>query len=316
MTETEFNEQIIGQTQLKKKLALYRQAFNRTSVSPFFLFAAARGGGKNHIIRRYVEWLRDQMDRERKLFEVNATSISNIKTFFDIWYPKMRDEKGILFIDEAHELKPKVQSMLLTICEKSRNPVRQYRYEDEGEERTVTFDFREMGIVFATTDHQNMDKALLDRLDLMTIASYTDDELYQIFEMNLGGSLVDNEVRGEIISTFRGHPRSAVQLANQVDDFLLGMGEEIMTLELWEPFLETMGIHEMGFNDTEMLLIKTLGEYGEQSLIDLSAKTDLTRGAIQQEWELYPKKRNLISVSGKRRLTAQGQEFYLRNWVK
>lgn len=312
--DNEFMNECIGQKRLKSQCEIFKKSFEISSVLPFFFFTAARGYGKTHFARALAKELVDPQGRERPLIEVNAASIKTVDSFVQIWYPKMRDNNALLFIDEAHELKPKLQSLLLTICEKSKNPVRRVRYEDrEVGEVELTFDFRDYAMVFATTDHQKMVGPLKDRLTQLTIAQYSNDELWDIFLMHID-CLISEDLKEEIVSVFRGHPRSCVEMADKLDHFSAATGNGYINQSVWDQFRATMGIFDFGLNDTEMHILQIIGRDGPQALLDLAAKTELDKKVIQQEYELLLKKKNLLSVDGKRRLTDAGHKFYRKEF--
>lgn len=311
----DFMNNVIGQDSLKRKFGVYSQSFNRNGVNPFLCFSAPRGYGKTFMIKEYAKELIDPEGRERPLVEVNATVIKNIDTFMDIWYPKMRDENAALFIDECHELPSKVQSMLLTVCNKSTNPVRRFSYERrEVGDVTIPFDFREYCMFFATTDVQKIDGALQDRFTKLTISPYSDEELYLIFEQKLeemdSDVTVSGELTDEIISVLRGHPRSSFEMAESILHFAHATGETYINRDAWNNFRHSMGIHDFGLNDTELQIVRIIGTDGAQTLNDLAAKTECTRSAIQKEFELMLKKKNLLTIDGKRMLTEKGQTLF------
>jgi len=79
---------------------------------------------------------------------------------------------------------------------------------------------------------------------------------------------------------------------------------------VWDQFRYSMGIHDYGLNDTELQIVQIIGQFGAQTLNDLSAKTECTRGALQQEFELMLKKKNLLTIDQKRMLTDKGQTLF------
>lgn len=315
MNDDNFMSNVIGQETLKRKFSIYADSFKQTGVNPFFCFTAPRGYGKTFMINEYVKELTDPQGRERPLIEVNASVIKNIDTFVDIWYAKMRDDNAALFIDECHMLPAKVQAMLLTVCNKSTNPVRRFRYDRRNVgEVPVLFDFREYCMFFATTDIQKLDGALQDRFTKLTIAPYSEEELYLIFEQKLnemdGELSISAEIKDEIIGVLRGHPRSSFEMAESIMHFAHATGASYINQKVWDNFRHAMGIHDYGLNDTELQIVQIIGTYGAQTLNDLSAKTECTRSALQQEFELMLKKKNLLTIDGKRMLTEKGHSLF------
>ena len=315
MNDDTFMPNVIGQDTLKRKFGVYSQSFSKTSINPFMCFTGPRGYGKTYMINEYVKELVDPQGRDRPLIEVNASVIKNIDTFFDIWYPKMRDDNAALFIDECHELPSKVQSMLLTVCNKSTNPVRRFSYERrEVGEVPMVFDFSEYCMFFATTDIQKIDGALQDRFTQLTIAPYSEEELYLIFLQKLEEMdedlIISDHLTDEIISVLRGHPRSSFEMAESIMHYAHATGESYVNQQVWDGFRHSMGIHDYGLNDVELQIIHIIGKHGAQTLNDLSAKTECTRSAIQKEYELMLKKKNLLCIDTKRMLTDEGHKLF------
>lgn len=306
-----FMHNVIGQRQLKNQFSMFERSFAKTGINPFFCIEGPRGYGKTMMTREYCKELTDPQGRPRPLIEINAAELTTMKSFIEIWFPKMRENNAALFIDEAHLLHPqKFQSPLLTICEESKSPVRHYKYEDRDEgEMSCTFDFREYCLFFATTDQQKLIGPLKDRLESLAISQYSEDELWQIFLLGLECTVSD-QVQDEIISIFRGHPRSCVKLSKNLNSFAIGLGVDYINQEKWDEFRALMGIHDYGLNEQELHIVKVLGEFGPQALQDISAKTEYSRGVIQHQYELQLKKKHLLRVDGKRFLTDKGHKLY------
>ena len=315
MMQNDFMPNVIGQTQLKKQFSMFARNFMKTGINPFFCLEGPRGYGKTMLTREYCKELKDPQGRPRPLMEINAAELTCMKNFIEIWFPKMRENNAALFIDEAHLLDiKKFQSPLLTICEESKSPIRHYKYEDREEgERTCTFDFREYCIFFATTDQQKLVGPLKDRLEPLAISHYSEDELWQIFELGLECTVSD-QVKDEIISIFRGHPRSCVKLAKNLNSFAVGVGSDYINQVKWKEFRDLMGIHDYGLTEQELNIIKVLGN-GPLALQDIAAKTEYSKGVIQHQYELQIKKKGLIFTDGKRHLTSKGHTFYRKTFL-
>lgn len=306
---------IVGQTNAKNKLEVYKNSFSKSGRLPFLLIAGARGGGKTKLTREFHRTLNRPNGSTPPLIEVNAAAIKNTDQFFSTWYPMWRNNKAVLFIDEVHNLDAKLSELFLTILEKDPNPVRRIRVESrEMGEQEFIFDFSEQSIVFATTDQQKLGGPLKDRLTQITLAEYDDEELYTIFKMNLRCAF-DESLKDEIISVFRGHPRSCVELAETLDHYADGTSSFIFKKE-WNDFRKIMGVHDYGFNEAELTIIKALGENRSCSLNQLAALTNFSRSVIQNDYEKHIMRKGMLDIDGKRRLTVKGNEFYVKTFIK
>ena len=307
----DFMPNVIGQKRLKGQLSIFAESFRQKGVAPFLFFEGPRGSGKTYLTREFCKELVDRQGRPRPMIEVPASEASNMASFLNIWYPKMRDDNAVLFFDEAHKLHNSVQNGLLIVCDKKKDPRRQYRFEDpEMGERTIDFDFRNYCMFFASTDKQKLLGPLKDRFTPLVIGEYSKDDLWEIFEMSLHDCEVSPNIRDDIAAIFRGHPRSCVELADNLDHYASARQVKYINGAQWDDFREIMGIHDYGLNEIELRIIRILGTFGPQALQDLAAKTELSKGVIQQEFEMHLKKQNLITVHQKRQLTGDGHKLF------
>ena len=177
-----------------------------------------------------------------------------------------------------------------------------------------TFDFTKMSVMFATTDHQKILSALLDRLTGVSIAPYTPENLMEIFNKNLKCNISD-QIITNVANVFRGHPRHCVQLAQELDRFAKAKNITYINLPLWESFCDIMGIFEGGLDEPEMAILRVLARDGSCSLTALSAKTGYSRGVIKGQYELGLMQKGLMDIEGERKLTRKGNDYALRHCV-
>ena len=221
----------------------------------------------------------------------------------------------MLFLDECHNLPDDLEQVFLTALERSDDPVRRVTVNLREEGPTdFTIDLRKMSVVMATTDPQKMASPLLDRLTKLTIGSYSNEDLYKIFNLNLKCQ-VSEHIKQEVLFVFRGHPRACVELADELDHFAEAKGKTYINRELFLEFCETMDIHPYGLDSSEMEVIKILGERGQCSLQQLASATGHSKQVIQQKYEDALLNKGLMDIDGKRRLTSLGRQLYLSHFV-
>lgn len=303
---------IIGQTSAKLKLGIYRDAYSKTGRLPFLLVTGERGGGKTNLSRKFRKSLRRPDGSTPPIMEVNAASIKNMQIFATSLFPIWRDNKAILFIDECHEIPKQVMTYLLTILEKDKNPVRRVTYNDrEMGEIELMFDFTQMGIIMGTTDQQKLPEPLLDRMTEVSLVPYSDDELYEIFNLNLPkGVVIHDSMKQGICRTFRGHPRDAVARAEQIGDFLASKGAIAFSPALLSEFKHAMGVYDYGLNAAEIRILRALeANRSPMSLQALSASTGYSRGVIQQRYEKTLMAKGLMDIDGQRVIKQKGRDF-------
>lgn len=315
MEQKEYLPNIIGQNSVKNRLRIYKQSYSKTGRLPFILFTASRGSGKTKFIREFRSTLKNQNGDTPPIMEVNAAAIKNADSFFDQIYPVWTNNNAVLFLDECHELPDKLCQIFLSILDKDPNPVRRVTYEHrEMGPVDYDFDFRKIGIVMATTDAQKLPAPLLDRLTEISIGSYSEDDLFKIFQKNLNCNVSEHITR-KIKSVFRGHPRACVELAEELDHYADAHSLTYINREHFDDFCNVMGIHPFGLNNAEMQIIKVLGERGSCSLNSISAATGYSKSVIQQKYEYSLLHKGLIDIDGKRMLSSKGRELYLSEFA-
>jgi transcriptional regulator with AAA-type ATPase domain len=117
-------EDVVGQESAKATLELYIDAYKETERLPFILAISQRGAGKSFLVRKFREGLRRKDGSRPPILEVNAATIKNSKQFLEVVYPTWVNNNAFLFLDEAAELPHDLQSLLLTILEVKKDPIR------------------------------------------------------------------------------------------------------------------------------------------------------------------------------------------------
>jgi len=83
----------------------------------------------------------------------------------------------------------------------------------------------------------------------------------------------------------------------------------IFTAKDFDEFCVATGVNPLGVSDIERKVLAILRKEGQASLQELSAKTGLSRTALQRDIEMYLMKRNLIKIDGKRHITKAGSDY-------
>jgi Holliday junction resolvasome RuvABC ATP-dependent DNA helicase subunit len=300
-------EEIIGQNSVKATLELYIDAYAQTERLPFLNFVAGKGSGKSHIVRKFREGLRRKDGKRPPMLEINCGSIKNTKQFFEQVFPVWTNHGAVLFADEIHDLPDGLQGIFLSVLDVRKEPTRTVEFEGVHYE----FDFRNISFVGATTDAQKLRGPLQDRLRTINLEEYSDEQLFEIFQLNL-----ENRVeilpcaKSEIISTFRGNPRDVVVKAEDLKTFSAAKNVSKITKDLWDSFAKVMGVRPMGLSFSEIQVVKAIGRRGECSLTDISSITGFDRSLIQRSLESILVRKGLLTIDGRRKLSADGVRFY------
>jgi len=308
---TQYLDEIIGQKSVKSLLKIYGDSYSQTGILPFLLLVAQKGQGKTKLVRDFRKTLVKPDGTRPRLIEVNASTVKSPTQFLSQLYNHWTDGDGaVLFMDEIHEWPDKVQALFLTILEKDRNPIRRIQADIGNGLEDFDFDFTKISFVCATTNHEKLSTALLDRLEEISLEQYSKEELFTILKKNTDIDIC-GKIESKIKDIFRGHPRDCVKIAENLEKYAMAKNLDRIEESSWDEFCKIMGIHEHGFSNAEIQIIKALGEKGgEASLESLSASTGFTKGVIRQRYEHALLKRGMLEISARRNLTRIGVEFY------
>lgn len=299
-------QEIIGQQSVKTRLQIYRESYKKNGILPFLLVVSSRGSGKTKLVREFRKTLERENGTRPPILEVNCATINNAGQFFSQIYNTWVDSEAVLFMDEFHALPIGLQEVFLTVLEKDRNPVRRVTFNDVD----YIFDFTKISFVAATTDHQKIRGPLDDRLTKINLEPYDKEQLFHIFNINLGEVKVQNQIVPFVKDIFRGHPRHCVEIAEDLQKYAAAKSISKIEEQHWQEFCKIMGIHAHGFNEAEMQIIRILGERGECSLEAIAASTGFSKNVIRTKYEHALLAKGILEISQKRSLTPVGRQFY------
>lgn len=301
-------EGIIGQSKAKKQINFYRRGYNATGILPHLLFVAPKGCGKTMLAKAVKETLmsRENPEKAKKFLEINCSTLRNVKQFFNqIMIPHVQHEEVTILFDESSEIPHDVSMALLTCL----NPNKYNRNEFSYEDYTVEIDFSRHTFMFATTEVQSMFHALIDRCKRIDLEEYSLKQLGQILKVNLEGIEFEEGLMSDIASTLRGNARKAVQTANDISSYMAAEERGYFTRKDWDLFKDELGIEPLGLSPIEIQLLEILNDKPECSLTYLSAKTGMTKAAVQRDIEMYLLKNDLMEIgTGGRKITNNGRE--------
>ena len=300
-------EDVVGQESAKATPELYIDAYKETERLPFINLVSQKGAGKSFLVRKFREGLRRKDGSRPPILEVNSATIKSAKQFFEQVYNVWHGHGAFLFLDEVHSLPNDLQSIFLSVLDVRKESIRTIEFDGLHYE----FDFKRMSFCSATTDSQKLLGPLQDRLRHINLEEYKDSELFEIFEKNLENKVeILPEAKNEIISTFRGNPRDVVVKAEDLKTFSAAKNVSKITKDLWDSFAKVMGVRPMGLSFSEIQVVKAIGRRGECSLTDISSITGFDRSLIQRSLESILVRKGLLTIDGRRKLSADGVRFY------
>jgi Holliday junction resolvasome RuvABC ATP-dependent DNA helicase subunit len=82
-----------------------------------------------------------------------------------------------------------------------------------------------------------------------------------------------------------------------------------MTNDRWQDMKKVLGIRPFGLSNLEVQILSILKTNGPSSLQMLSAKTGMSRSAIQLDAENNLLRSSFMEIDGKRKITAKGKQI-------
>ena len=296
---------IIGQESAKRVLDFHIGGFKSTKVMPHLMFVAPKGCGKTTLAKAVARTLKG-IDDAKRYFEINCSTIKNVKQFFNqLVIPIMQDRDATILFDEASEIPKDVSMAMLTILNPNAENMTSFSFEDY----TVDFDFSRLSFMFATTETQSVFHALMDRLERVDLEEYSLDEMGQIVAMNLEVDIEPRTLR-DIAGVLRGNARAAQKMAHKIKSYCSQKNIKRFNSIHWKDLSRILNIFPLGLNVTEIQLLNILKDNKDCSLTNLSAKTGISKQAVQRDFEIYLQKHSLMEITtAGRNITAKGLDY-------
>lgn len=241
----------IGQDKVKEKLKIYiAAAKNRNDILDHVLLYGPPGLGKTTL----AGIIANEMG-----VNFRVTSGPAIEKPGDLAALLTNLEEGdVLFIDEIHRLNRSVEEVLYPAME---DQVIDIIIGKGPSARSIRLDLHKFTLVGATTRAGQLSAPLRDRFgDVERLELYTTEQLAQIVTRSAGILGIDIEPDGaiEIASRSRGTPRIANRLLKRVRDFAEVMFDGVITEQSAMKALNKMDIDEIGLDDIDRVLLKTM----------------------------------------------------------
>ena len=296
---------LIGQSEIKRQLEFYSQAYQKTSVVPFLLLNGAKGLGKTEFLKQFSKSLTNEDGKPRPMLELNSSTIKNNQMFFEqIFMPIVQNNEVTLFFDECHALPKDLVMAFLSILNTERTPFKEFNWR----EFTFEFNFTKISMIFATTELDKLFAPLKDRMTILDFKPYKTSELSDIIKGRLEDVEFEDGVLEDIASTTRGNARSAVKRAKEIETYCETQNSNVFMKEEWLRLRQILGIKPLGLTNIEIQILDILKERGPSTLQTIAAVTGMSRTAIQKDAELYLLQKALMKIDGTREITRLGTE--------
>ena len=300
-------ETLVGQKSLKKKLQFYKESCDVTQKMPFLFFVGAKGLGKTEFAKQLAKEIKNTAGSRRPFLEINCSTLKRVDDFFEqIFLPLIYGNEVTVLFDEAHELPKGLTNAFLTIFNTEKDHIKDFNYNDQ----VFTFDFKRQCFFFATTESDKVFPPLRDRLVTVDFEPYTQHELGEIVKLNCPDIDFEPEALYQIAKICRGNARSVVQHStNHILPYCKKESRQYFDSKDFDKLIDDVGINPLGLTNIEKEILKILKHRGSCSLNMLSAKTGMSRTALQRDHELYLIKKNLMDIDGQRKITEEGSKL-------
>jgi Holliday junction resolvasome RuvABC ATP-dependent DNA helicase subunit len=296
---------LIGQTDVKKKLNFYLDSQNKTQKFPFLLLTGAKGMGKTEFAKETARSIKSANGESRPFLEINCGTIKNAQVFFEqVFAPVIQNNEVTVLLDECHALPKDLMTVLLSAFNTEKLDTKQVQWRDG----LYEFNFKKQTFMLATTEADKLFAPLKDRLTPVDFQSYSNTEVGKIVAKSLESIVFKGEALERIAQTVRGNARSSVQRAKQIDMYCETKQIVEFGCKEWDDLCCKIGINANGLSNTEIQILRALKDRGDCSLNMLSAVTGMSRSSLQRDAEIFLLQRGYMAIRGNRQITVAGSK--------
>jgi len=214
-------------------------------------------------------------------------------------------EKSIVFIDEAHEMKPEFQTALYLALDKRKVIV------NGGGKTPLSMKVADFSLLLATTDEHRLLAPLRDRMRLvLRFDFYASDELETVVRQRSRalGWTVDEAVFPLIAQRARGTPRIALRLLQACRRVCRAEGENTITEDQLRRACHLESIDELGLGPTEQKYLEVVSDGGSRLNV-IASTLGLPPRTLSQVTEQFLIRVGLVTKddAGRRLLTERGR---------
>ena len=244
-------DEYIGQEKVKDNLRIYMEAaLKRGEPLDHVLLYGPPGLGKTTLAGIIANTMESQ---------IRITSGPAIEQPGDLAALLTNLNEGdVLFIDEIHRLSRSVEEVLYPAMEDNAIDIIIGKGPSA---RSIRLDLQNFTLVAATTRAGSLSAPLRDRFGVvLRLELYQPEELAKIVTRSarILGVDIDEEGAIEIASRSRGTPRIANRYLRRVRDFAQVIGSGSITLEDARTALTKMEIDELGLDNIDRMLLRTM----------------------------------------------------------
>jgi Holliday junction DNA helicase RuvB len=300
-------QDFVGQKKIKENLRIFvNAAKQRREALDHVLFSGPPGLGKTtlaHIIANEME------------VNLRPTSGPTLQKPFDLAgiLSKLR-EGEVFFIDEIHRLNPAVEESLYAAMEDGVC----HAVLDRGVgAKTVDLHLKRFTLIGATTRTGLLTSPLRSRFGVISrLDYYQPADLQHIVRRSARILQVEIDTRGamEIAKRSRGTPRVANRLLRRVRDYAQIKADGRVTQQIAATALEMLEVDEMGLDEMDKRIIKTILEKfggGPVGLNTLAVAVGEEKDTIEEVYEPYLVLEGLIQRTPRGRVVTERAREHL-----
>lgn len=204
---------------------------------------------------------------------------------------------AVLFLDEVHALPARAAEVLYEALDAG---CLSLAVRQGARVRTVRLRLGAFTLICATTDPEQLPRALLGRLRVVRLEPYAVDDLATIVGAAARGRglELDDDATRRLARASRETPRRALALLDAVCDEVTAAGAAVATLELVDRALAREGVDADGLDAVDRGYLRELERArGPVGLGSLAARLDIGADALRRVHEPFLLRRGLIRVT-------------------